>query len=219
MNGPHDMGGGQNFGPVRPEPDEPAFHAPWERRVFALTLAMGASGAWNLDQSRAARESLPPARYLAASYYEIWLEGLCALMRARGLVTDEELADGRMRTPPRPLARVLSAGDVPAAFSRGSPTHRASTAAARFGVGDAVRARDLNPAAHTRLPRYCRGRPGTVVRVHGAHVYADAHAAGAGEAPQFLYTVRFEARDLWGENTTAAAVHVDCFEPYLEARA
>ncbi|HET9471681.1 MAG TPA: nitrile hydratase subunit beta, partial [Usitatibacter sp.] len=135
MNGVHDMGGGQGFGPVCPEIDEPAFHAAWERRVFALTLAMGASGAWNLDQSRSARESLPPARYLASSYYEIWLEGLCALMRARGLVTAEELADGRLRTWPHALPRLLRAANVPAALAAGSPTARPRADAPRFAVG------------------------------------------------------------------------------------
>src|SRR6185436_11199278 len=110
--GVHDMGGMQDFGPVVPETDEPRFHHGWERRVFGLTIAMGATGAWNLDQSRAARESLPPAQYLASSYYEIWLAGMQALMLERGLVTAEELADGRMRDPPRKLPQVLTAAQV-----------------------------------------------------------------------------------------------------------
>jgi len=216
MNGVHDMGGGQGFGPVRPEIGEPAFHATWERRVFALTLAMGASGAWNLDQSRSARESLPPARYRASTYYEIWLEGLCALMRARGLVTDEELADGKVRTWACALPRLLRATHVASSLAAGSPTTRSCAGAPRFAVGDAVRARAMNPATHTRLPRYCRGKRGTIVRAHGAHVFADANARGEGEVPEYLYTVRFDAHALWGPDTTASAVHVDCFEPYLE---
>jgi nitrile hydratase beta subunit len=215
MNGAHDMGGMQNFGPVAPEADEPRFHHAWERRAFALTLAMGATGAWTLDQARSARESLPPAQYLASSYYEIWLAGLLALMTERGLVTAEEAAAGRMLVAPRPLPRRLDASAVAATLARGASTLRTSATAPRFARGDAVRTREMHPASHTRLPRYCRGRRGTVVAVHGAHVYPDASAHGS-ESAQWLYTVRFEARELWGPDTTATAVHVDCFEPYLE---
>jgi nitrile hydratase subunit beta len=219
MNGAQDLGGMQGFGPVRAETDEPWFHDDWERRVFALSLAMGATGSWNLDMSRAARESLPPAQYLASSYYRIWLEGVTKLMLERGLVTADELAAGRSLQPPAPLPRVLRADAVAASLSRGAPTERPAPGPARFAAGDAVRARLLNPATHTRLPRYVRGRPGTVVSVHGAHVYPDTHATGQGEQPQWLYTVRFDAADLWGEHTTAASVCVDCWEPYLESEA
>ncbi len=218
MNGVHDMGGAQNFGPIDPEPDEPKFHHEWERRVFALTLAMGASRSWNLDQSRFARESLPPAQYLSSSYYRIWTLGLQRLMLERGLATAEELADGRMRVAAAPTAGVLTAEHVAAALAQGASTSRAVAGSPRFAVGDAVRTRELNPPTHTRLPRYCRGKPGTIATLHGAHVFPDTHARGLGEQPQWLYTVCFEARDLWGEDTTAAAVHVDCWEPYLEAR-
>ncbi len=218
MNGVHDLGGLQSFGSVAPEPDEPPFHHEWERRVFALTLAMGATGQWNLDQSRAARESLPPAQYLASSYYRIWALGLEQLMLARGLVSAEELADGRMCIASMPTASVLPADRVAAVLSQGKSTLRSIEGSPRFAAGDMVRARELHPPTHTRLPRYCRGKPGTIVRLHGAHVFPDTHARTLGEQPQWLYTVRFEARDLWGENTTASAVHVDCWESYLESR-
>ena len=217
MNSLHDMGGTMGFGPVEPERDEPPFHAAWEKRAFALTLAMGATGQWNLDMSRAARESLPPLQYLSSSYYEIWLAGLLALLRSRGLVADDELAAGRSLHAARPLARRLAAADVAGVLSRGAPTERTAAAAPRFAVGDAVRARNLHPTAHTRLPRYVRGHAGRVVACRGAHVYPDAHAAGAGEQPQWLYTVSFDAAELWGADTTADAVCVDCFEPYLDA--
>lgn len=217
MNGVHDMGGMQNFGPVLAEPVEPRFHHPWERRAFALTLAMGGSGAWNLDQSRAARESLPPALYLASSYYRIWLEGLCELLRERALVTAEELGDGCVREPARVLPRVLTADLVATTLLRGSSTKRTVADAPRFHVGDRVRALNMHPPTHTRLPRYCRGKWGTIAVVHGAHVFPDANARGAGEQPHWLYGVRFEAHELWGPETTASVVHVDCWEPYLEA--
>jgi nitrile hydratase len=140
-----------------------------------------------------------------------------ALMLQRGLVTQEELADGRMREPPRALRQVLTADLVVAAMTRGAPPQRALAGAPRFRVGDAVRTRDLHPATHTRLPRYCRGKPGTIAAVHGAHIFADAHARGIDEPLECLYTVRFDARVLWGADTTAAAVCVDCWEPYLDA--
>jgi nitrile hydratase len=215
MNGPQDLGGQHGFGPVRPEQDEPWFHDDWERRAFALTIAMGATGAWNLDASRHARESMPPADYLSSGYYRIWFEGIVRLMSERGMVDDAELADGRMRVPPVALPRRLEAAAVPTVLAKGAGTERPAAAAARFAVGDAVRTIVMNPVAHTRLPRYARGRAGTVVSVHGAHVYPDTHARGEGEQPQWLYTVRFDARELWGADTTASSVCVDCWEPYL----
>jgi nitrile hydratase subunit beta len=222
MNGVHDMGGMQGFGAVAPEADEPLFHAAWERSALGLTLAMGATGQWNIDQSRAARESLPPARYLGSSYYRIWLDALETLMRQRGLVSAEELAAGHAIDPPRPLARMLHADAVDAALARGSPTARPAAAPARYAVGDRVRARNRHPAGHTRLPRYVRGHLGTVVGLHGAHVFADAHAATTGgppwdEAPQWLYTVEFDAAELWGEDADPTLrVSVDAWERYLE---
>ena len=219
MNGVHDMGGLQNFGPVIAEANEPAFHHDWEKGVFGLTLAMGASRVWGLDESRSARESLPPAQYLASSYYEIWFAALVRLLVKHGFVTPEEVADGKARTPPRsPAPPVLAPERVAHLVANRHFSERAPESRARFAVGDAVRTRNLNPPTHTRLPRYCRGRLGTIARVHGVHVFPDTSALRAGENPQWLYSVRFEASELWGTDTTANAVYVDCFEPYLEAR-
>jgi nitrile hydratase len=222
MNGAHDMGGQHGFGPVQLEENEPLFHAPWERRALGLTLAMGATGQWNIDQSRSARESLPPAVYLGSSYYRIWILGLERLMLQRGLVTDEELTSGRLTHPARPVARVLQADAVDAALARGTPTERQTTAPARFAVGDRVRALNRHPAGHTRLPRYVRGQIGAVALVHGAHVFADRHAASApgqpfAEAPQWLYTVAFDGEALWGDDAEPdSRVSVDAWESYLE---
>jgi nitrile hydratase subunit beta len=217
MNGAQDMGGMMGFGPIVPEKDEPVFHAPWERRAFAITLAMGATGSWNLDQSRAARESLHPAQYLAKTYYEIWIAGLEKLMAERGLVTPDEIAAGKALHPPRPVARILTVETVPTTLRKGGPSGRPATAPQRFQAGQRVRARNLHPAGHTRLPRYVRGHVGAVTRVHGAHVFPDAHAAGRGESPQWLYTVRFTAQELWGEvGDPTDSVSVDAWESYLE---
>lgn len=215
MNGVHDMGGMQNYGPIKPEADEPWFHHPWERRAFALTLASGGLRQWNLDQSRSARESIPAAEYLASSYYEIWLEGLARLLVERGMVSPAEIESGRMSFAPKPGLVPLHPDNVDAALKRGGPTSRPTAAPAAFAIGDPVLTRTLNPASHTRLPRYCRGRHGVVTAIHGAHVYPDSHVHGI-EDPQWLYTVKFEATALWGSDTTASSVHVDCWEPYLE---
>lgn len=216
MNAVHDLGGMHGFGALPLEPDEPLFHDDWERRAFALTLAMGATGQWNIDRSRAARESLPPLDYLQGPYYRIWFDALCRLLVERGLATPQEIASGCVDRPPRALARVLRADAVAAALAAGSPTERPATQPARFAEGDAVRARNFHPGSHTRLPRYARGRRGRVVALRGVHVFADAHARGEGEQPQWLYTVRFDAHELWGPDTTADCVHVDCWESYLE---
>lgn len=216
MNGVHDMGGMHGFGPVVPEPDEPPFHAPWEKRAFALTLAMGMPGGWNLDMSRFARESMPPATYLASSYYEIWMAGLQTLMLQRGLVSADEIEKGHAQGAPKPVARILSAADVEKVLYRGGPTERETTTAAKFVIGDRVRMKNINPPTHTRLPRYVRGHVGTIDLLHGAHVFPDTHAIGEGENPQWLYTVRFAARELWGESADpTVSVSVDAWESYL----
>jgi nitrile hydratase beta subunit len=219
MNGAQDMGGMMGFGPVLPEQDEPVFHAPWERRAFALTLAMGAPGGWNIDQGRAARESLHPAEYLAKSYYEIWIAGLEKLMAERGLVTSDEIDAGKSLHTPKVVPRVLMAERVPTVLASGGPTERVAVAPQRFQVGQLVRAHNVHPTGHTRLPRYVRGRVGTITHVHGAHVLPDSNAAGRGENPQWLYTVRFAARELWGEAADpTGTVSVDAWESYLEPK-
>ena len=217
MNGGQDLGGMMGFGPVEPEADEPVFHADWERRALAVTLAMGAAGVWNIDKARHARESLHPARYLASSYYQIWIAGLIRLLKASRLVTPQELATGRGLQPSSPVPRVLAAADVDRVLGKGARTLREAEAPARFRQGQAVRARNMHPNGHTRLPRYLRGREGEITRVHGAHVFPDSHAHDLGEDPQWLYTVRFSARELWGGDRNAGdTVHADLWEPYLE---
>ncbi|KAB1073673.1 nitrile hydratase subunit beta [Methylobacterium planeticum] len=217
MNGGQDLGGMQGFGPVAPEPNEPRFHAAWEKRVFGLAMAMGLSGRWNLDASRAAREALPPGEYLTSSYYAIWLKALERQVTAHGLATREEIASGTVSAPAAPVTRVLKGAEVEPLFDRGFPSDRPLDVPARFAVGERVRARIINPPGHTRLPRYVRGRTGTVESVHGSFVFPDSNACLAGEAPQWLYTVRFSGAELWGEAAEPGhAVSVNAFESYLE---
>lgn len=218
MNGVHDMGGMHGFGPVQPEPNEPVFHAPWEGRVLALRRAAGAWRRWNIDAGRHTIETLPPADYLRLSYYEKWLESTIKLLLGAGLVTERELKTGK-RDAAVPVATApLTADKVLPAIMAGGPTSRAIAGKPRFIAGQSVRARDINPVGHTRLPRYVRGRCGTIECDHGAHVFPDANAKFEGERPQFLYTVRFEARALWGEAANPAdAVYLDLWESYLDA--
>lgn len=216
MNGGADLGGMMGFGPIAPEADEPLFHAPWEARVMGIVVALGASGQWNIDQSRAMRESLPPAEYLSLSYYQIWLKAAIGLMQARGMISEAELEEGRALTPPVPIARTLSASDVAGALTKGAPTERPAASEPLFAVGASVCTINEHPDSHTRLPRYARGKTGHITAVHGCHVYPDANAAGVGEDPQWLYQVRIPARDLWGSRAAAGdAVLLDLWEPYL----
>jgi nitrile hydratase len=217
MDGAQDMGGVTGFGPVQPEPDEPVFHAEWERRAFALTLAMGMPGGWNIDMSRFAREDRPHQDYLGKSYYQIWLAGLERLMLERNLVAPDEIQAGHQLHPPKPVTRKLTADGVAAMLHRGGPTEREISKPALFAVGDRVRTKTINPPTHTRLPRYVRGHVGVIERIHGAHVFPDSNAHGAGEHPQWLYTVTFDGRELWGSDAEPGSqISVDAWEPYLE---
>jgi nitrile hydratase len=219
LNGLHDMGGMQCFGRVEQEPGEPLFHHDWERRAFALTLALGAGGCWNIDASRFVRESLPPSIYLGGGYYRIWLEALQQLIEARGLLSSAELASGQVQADSRVPAqfRQLAGESVEALFSRGWPSTREAAAPAQFTVGQRVRTINAHPATHTRLPRYARGRTGTITAVRGVHVFPDSNALFQGEQPDWLYAVRFDAAELWGPDTTAACVYLDCWQSYLLA--
>ena len=215
MNGAHDLGGMHGFGPVIPEADEPVFHHEWERRAFAITLACGLLGRWNLDMARHARERIPPPRYLGASYYEIWLEALLTLLVEQGLVSDTELETGRSAGPRPPALQVPGSDEVPKILERGGSA-RAADAPARFRVGDRVHVRNRHPRGHTRAPRYVRGRSGVVEGHHGTFVFPDAHAHGKGPEPQPLYTVRFSAVELWGpDGDSGTSVYVDLWEEYL----
>ena len=215
MNTIHDMGGMDGFGPIGPEENEPVFHHRWEGRVFALTRAVGR---WGRERDwpgfRFTLESIPPDEYLRMSYYERWFHMMTSRLLGSDLITDTELetgyADPGAVTPEMlPASRSGSLGfglldlDVPA----------------RFSPGDLVRARNLHPRGHTRQPRYVRGRVGTVVEDFGVYALQDSDAAGQqpGDRPQHVYSVRFEARELWGDRAGAGdSVYVDLWEDYLE---
>ena len=211
----HDLGGIDGMGPLEPEPNEPVFHAPWEGRVFGLRRLLvpwGLGGNWG--SFRFAQECVPAADYLRFSYYERWFTALVNLLRANGVVTEAELANGsadpraprperRERPEQAPLGFGLLALDVPA----------------RFGVGDTVRARNVNPPGHIRLPRYAQGKHGKVIRDNGIYALQDTDARGQqlGDSPQHVYTVRFASRELWGDRgTDGDAIYVELWDDYLD---
>jgi len=213
-NSVHDMGGMHGFGPVEAEPNEPLFHATWEARVRALQRAMGATGVWTIDGFRAAQELLAPLTYLSSSYYERWFRALERQVVRHGLVGEDEIAAGRVLRPGIRLNRKLTLDDAKA--NRSGRYDRPAPGLARFKAGDSVRTRNINPTTHTRLPRYARDKLGRVEAVRGCHVFPDTAAIGAGENPQWLYTVVFTGRELWGEEADPAIrVSIEAFEPYL----
>lgn len=215
LNGPQDVGGRHGFGAVTPEPEEVRFHAEWEKRVLGVTLASAALGYWNIDASRHARESLSPAIYYNSGYYEIWLRALEDLLVKAGEISADELRDGVARTPGNRSDRCLAADNVAAVLSRGGPSERPGPAP-RFAVGDRVRTLNHQPKGHTRLPGYARERNGIVTAFHGSHVFPDSNAHFEGEQPCPLYTVRFEASELFGPDADPTlTVSIDAWEPYL----
>ena len=218
MNSIHDMGGMQGFGPVVREEDEPPFHEPWEGRVLAMSRAMIYSRAWNLDMFRHVQERMPASFYTRASYYERWSRAVRDKALENGIVTQAELEQGHAAGPVSAgPERVLTSQNVGSIFAM-PRFDREQTRDPAFSVGDSVRTVNRHPAGHTRLPRYARGRVGKVQAVRGFHVFPDAAAAGGSEDPQWLYTVTFDGREIWGpEADPSLIVSIDAFEPYLQA--
>ena len=215
MDGIHDMGGMHGFGKVEVEENEPVFHARWEGRCHALTRAMGHTGIWSIDETRAGIERLPPEEYLTSSYYRNWAVRLENMVVELGLAGPDEIEAGHALRPGQKLPRTLTVADVPAAMTRGSFS-RPPPAPARFKPGDRVRTKNMHPETHTRLPRYARDRAGVIEAVRGCHVFPDTVAIRQGENPQWLYTVLFEGRELWGDDADPAlTVSIEAFEPYL----
>ena len=217
MNSVHDMGGMHGMGPIRVEEDEPVFHARWEGRVYALNIVIGAWRKWNIDASRHEKELLPPAEYLRMSYYEKWLAGLVELLVKHQLVTRAEIQSGTRAQGSAQATPPLTSDEVLPMLAAGSLKSRDVTVAPRFQAGQLVRTRNINPTGHTRLPRYARDKLGTIERDHGVFVFPDTNAHFLGENPQHVYMVRFDARELWGEQAKPQdRVYLDLWDEYLE---
>jgi nitrile hydratase len=217
MNGVHDMGGMHCMGPIQYEKNEPVFHAAWEGRIYALNRAMRAWRKWNLDTDRHALELMPPADYLRMSYYERWVGRLADQVVQYGLVTSEEMESGKPAPGAPKVAPALTTAMSSRFLTRGIPSSRDPKVQPLFKVGQRVRARNINPASHTRLPRYARGRTGTIMRDHGVYSFPDTNAHFLGEKRQHVYSVRFASRELWGEGASPRDfVHIDMWDDYLE---
>ena len=219
MKGGHDLGGKQGFGPIDPEPEttEPCFHADWERQVFALTLASGMLGKWNLDESRHARERQRPQEYLRHSYYENWLVGVEKLLVEKGLLSQRELDSGSLDPDAEPIRelRIPTCRDARKILSTGGPTLLESTSKPRFNIGDKVRVRRSDGTGHTRAPAYAMDACGCIVEHHGTHIFPDRNAAGT-RVGEHLYSVLFTGSELWQDTAENSEVAIDLWEPYLE---
>jgi nitrile hydratase subunit beta len=227
VNGVHDLGGMHGFGPVEREANEPVFHADWEKRVYAINRAVRMRGLANIDEFRHAVERMNPAHYLASSYYEHWLDSVARLLDEKGIVPAAEV-EARMAAlranpdTPRPehhdpelIAAMIQAVRQPLKIEWEAADGRQP----RFAVGATVLTRNFQPTGHTRLPRYARGKHGTIAAFRGIHTLPDASAQGQGDQPEPLYSVRFAAEELWGTSAEPReAVHLDLWESYLEAR-
>jgi nitrile hydratase len=202
VDGPHDLGGCQGFGPVSVEADEPVFHEEWERRAFRLSMAMMMAGHLR-GRFRHAIERMDPVWYLESSYYEHWLTATATGLVESGVIDQSEL-DERLGAPynvarPERAQRLTEPG--------------ASSQVHRYRVGERVRVREWHPLGHTRAPRYVQGKPGTIVRLDGVRSLPDVEYHSDGYRREPTYSVRFEATDVWGE--TGDPVHVDLWESYL----
>ena len=217
MNGVHDMGGQQGMGPVEYEKNEPVFHAPWEGRIYALNRAMRAWRKWSLDADRHALELLPPVDYLRMSYYERWVVRLAAQVVKYEFVTAEEMESGKAAPGSAKATPAFSLATSSRWLNRGVASSQDPKVRPLFKVRQRVRARNINPAGHTRLPRYARGKTGVIVLDHGVYLFPDSNAHAQGEKRQHVYSVRFAATELWGDDASRRdSVHLDLWDDYLE---
>lgn len=217
MNGVHDMGGLQGMGPIRYEKEEPVFHAAWEGRIYGINASLRAIGKWNLDAWRHQIELLAPADYLRMTYYERWLQINEELAVKHDLVTSKEMATGKADVGAAKATPMLTATDSSRYLDRKLPSSYDAQVRPQFKVGQSVRARNFNPTGHTRLPRYVRGKIGRITRDHGVYTFPDTNAHFQGEKRQHVYSVRFAARELWGEHASPKdSVHLDLWDDYLE---
>ncbi len=217
MDGIHDMGGMDGFGPIPIKNEEPVFHATWEARVWAMNMALGAWGEWNIDAGRYTLEQLDPALYLSSSYYQRWLYRTENILVDHGLVSREEIETPPANRNTKNSREPLSLDDI---LTRQRNTRSArlnDDVAPRYHMGDQVQARNIHPKGHTRIPRYVRGRLGVIDRDHGVFIFPDTNAIFAGKRPQHLYSVCFTACEIWGTKAVVTdKVYVDLWDEYLE---
>ena len=224
MDGIHDLGGMDGFGPVERDDDEPLFHAEWEAKVFALAGLLATNGLIpSGDAFRHGIERIDPVAYLTHGYYGRWLAGIEGVLGDVELVSSEdrrwavEAIDPAVRLVPIQGLNPPWAGARSSNEARESGDRRALATAPRFKTGQTVQTRGYASPGHTRLPRYARGKTGVIHKLNGGWVFPDSNAHGQGEDPQHLYTVAFSGAELWGaDGDQNLAVYLDLFEPYLQ---
>ncbi len=221
MNGVHDMGGMHGFGPIEVEDNEPLFHEPWEGRVRAMRATL--PGVHSPYGGRFFIESIRPDLYLKSGYYERWLLSFEDALLKKGLLTAEELDEKTRFYRENPDAEVPRGEDTEVASlgatlypRRARREHDGSGIVPRFGIGDSVKVGNININGHTRLPRYVRGRVGTVAKLYSSQNIQD-HVPESEKGPQPVYSVEFEGRELWGDTAESNHVlYIDMWESYLE---
>ena len=221
MNSIHDLGGMHGMGPLPLEDNEPVWHADWERGAFGVNILLLMAGVYNADESRHAMEKIPALHWLESPYYEHWVDGVERILKEKGIATEEELRTGKSVAPlPTNMQGIaaVEVDNIEPTCTTNHPVTGPTTTEPKFKEGDRVRAININPRTHTRLPRYIRGHVGTVVRYGGPLLYADARAHGAAaDTAVHSYSVRFEGNELWGPDSGPKdAVYIDLYETYIE---
>jgi len=217
MNGAHDLGGMMGFGPVNAGKSEPLFHANWEKRALGITICCDCLGAWTIDESRFAIESIPPAKYLTGNYYQNWIRALETLLLRHGFVSEHELRTGIKQTDDPRAGNAITPEMVDGMLASGT-CQKPIASKPRFSPGQQVRTKNIHPTGHTRLPRYARGKTGVIETVQGSFTFPDDSARGKSDSVQWLYTVVFQSAELWGEATDRSVrVSIDAWESYLDA--
>lgn len=218
MNGVHDLGGMENLGPIDREENEPVFHADWEKKVLSLMFAVKGAGYFVTDEMRRTIELLPPARYLSASYYEKWFMGFSSMLLEKDILTREELETGKsIREEGGTTLPALEKEKMQFAMANPIPHSLDIATEPKFKAGDQIITKNMHPKCHTRIPRYIRGRRGVVIQDHGVFPLPDSIAHGGPDKAQHCYSVRFTARELWGEEAPAKdSLYIDLFDDYME---
>lgn len=221
MNSIHDLGGMHGMGPLPFEENEPVFHEDWERTAFGVNILLLITGLYTADESRHAMEKIPALHWLASPYYLHWLDGVEMMLKEKGIASDQELRNGKAAVQlPAAFAdlEAIAVDQIAAICGTNHPVTGSVDDVPCFAVGDRVRAVNINPRTHTRLPRYIRGHIGVIDSYGGPLLYADDRAHGTIDSARHSYSVRFEGRELWGPDAGPKdAVYIDLYEPYLES--
>jgi nitrile hydratase len=214
----HDLGGKREFfGPIAHTPDEPPFHAEWERRVFGTTNFLHTLLGPNIDEFRGHLALLPPEEYFGP-YYRRWIAGV-ERMFAGYLSGTQTVSPLKVAATSRVVRSVITRPRLPQVMNssvmpRVIGTAKKARRPAVFTVGDAVRVRAASPAGHTQQPDYVSGKRGCITEHRGAALFPDARVATGSTTAEHLYTVVFDSAELWGEAAEPnTEIRIELFEP------